>query len=373
MLNKISLRMRLTILTSVVLIILCILLRGISIYVASDIFFKPFENILLVEAKSNDINVDNNSNSHEISDNLISFFASSQHQFVEIINIYTLIIIAMGSFCIWIICYHALKPLTKLSKNIENISENNLKEKLILREGKDEICQLTLSFNNMLTKLEVAFESQKRFANNVAHELKTPIASIITNIEVFEMDDNPSVNECLETIDVLKEQGERMNNLVKDLLQLNSSYMGDNNEIFSVLEIFYNITYEFRNIIEEKNIELKINGDVNIKGSKALLERAFANIIQNAIKYNRENGSIIISCLREKIIICDTGIGIPNEKLDKIFEPFYCIDTSRSRELGGSGLGLYIVKQIFDKHNMNIYVKSNKEGTTFEIEVKNLN
>lgn len=343
LINKVSLRLRLTILTTLILTIICILLT-LSLIFAGLVVFKNIEPVKIdseIFIAKNEMNI----------------------QFIYISIISMLIMITVGSSASYFIAGKALKPVNDLSKWIESIDEDKIYQPLEGFNSDDEVSRLAASFNNMLSKLEKSFKQQKQFAANAAHELRTPLAGIITNIEVLQLDDNPTVQEYREVIDEILINAQRMSTLVYDLLKINSVLNLNNCISFDAKEMFDDIVLELCEYCKEKKlcIENNVSG-VLLFGEKVLLQRAFFNLVQNALKYNKTGGKAVISAEQSNnfitIIISDTGIGIPKEELQNIFEPFYRVDISRSREFGGSGLGLSIVKAIIEKHNGKISIES---------------
>lgn len=335
--NRIPLRLRLALLTALVLTVVCVLLTLSSVATYHNFRVEPGK--LPVEAEGAAVN------------------------FTKASVVYMLVMILAGSVASWFIAGRALKPVSKLSRKIESIDENRLFEPITGFDANDEVKRLAASFNMMLAKLEKAFLQQKRFAANVAHELKTPLASIITNIEVLQMDEDPVARDCLEVLENTLANAQRLSDLVNDMLRMNSALDPDRCERFDAQEMFDDIMLSLSQNIEEKKIKVENDtAGVALFGEKALLTRAFFNLVQNAVKYNMENGRVIISAARcgkeTTVVIRDTGIGVPKDDLRSIFEPFYRVDTSRSRETGGSGLGLAIVKSIIEKHNGKISMES---------------
>lgn len=365
--DKVTLRLRITILTALVLTCICILLTFSMVFTYSS----------TVEVKNNNTNANsqlNSSKGNESDSNPAKSLVEKQHnEFAFASVIYMLIMIAVSTGVSYSIAGKALKPVTDLSKKIENIDENKLFQPLKGFDTNDEVARLASSFNHMIIKLEKAFSHQKQFAANAAHELKTPLASIIANIEVLQLDENPTVQEYKEVVDDTLANAQRLNELVHDLLKMNSTLNVNNCENINIKEMFDNIIFALSESSNAKNIFIENStADIMIFGERALLQRAFFNLVQNAVKYNKLNGQVNISASRNdnavSINIRDTGIGIPENELDNIFNPFYRIDTSRSRDSGGSGLGLSIVKSIIEKHNGKIYVES-KIGTFSKITI----
>jgi signal transduction histidine kinase len=285
---------------------------------------------------------------------------SENDHFAIISFISVVLVFILGTTATYVIAGRALKPITKLSRDIGTIDENNLFMQLEKPTVNDEVSRLSASFNRMIDRLEKACISQKNFSANAAHELKTPLAAMISSIEVCQLDENPTPQEYKQTLNDVLQNAERLSGLVNDLLAMNS----DNTILrdkFDLQEMFGQIIHD--NLQNDKNVRLdnQING-IALSGDKNLLYRAFFNLAYNAVKYNKQNGTVTFSAKKntEEVIIkiSDTGIGVPAGQLDKIFDPFYCVDKSRSRQLGGSGLGLSIVKAIIEKHGGNIHAES---------------
>ena len=273
--------------------------------------------------------------------------------------------VLFGTFAAYIISGQALKPIKVLAGRIEDVDANNLNRPIDPPKTIDEISRLTHSFNNMLEKLNRSFEMQKLFAQNAAHELKTPLASMRANIEVLELDAKPTEDEYKEVVGVVKDSTERLIGLVEGLLSLTSMSDDAAWQSFGGRELFDEILDELRDDIAEKSLEVSITDDCRLKGDRALLTRAFSNLVHNAVRYNIGGGTVKIKLLADSITIEDSGAGIPAEHLAHIFEPFYCVDQSRSKHLGGHGLGMAIAKNIFDKHHMKLQISSEPgKGTT---------
>lgn len=357
--NRASLRVRITLFSALIIVLVGGFLTGAFLHAASDgIRFTLQQG---GEITSKDANIDLLNTSDTAGpwnlgrQSILRSFA------------YLTVAILAGVAGAWFLARRALRPISRLSEVIESIDVNNLAEPIPVPPSKDEVARLTQSFNNMLLKLNSAFEGQKRFVQNAAHELKTPVTAILTNIEVLEMDAEPSQEDYKAVVKIVKENAERMSALVQDLLLINV----ESRELtsrFSFRQLLEEIREELALESQQRGISFSVQGDLKLVGNRALLKRAFHNIVHNAIRYNRPGGSIDISCRDGKITIADTGIGIPADKLDKVFEPFYCVDASRSRKLGGSGLGLAMVKQIFQQHQIQVQISSvEAQGTKFII------
>lgn len=293
--------------------------------------------------------------------------------------IYMLLAIGGGSALTYYISGRVLKPLDALNAQIKNININNLSESLDVPPTKDEIAELTESFNAMTDKLNDAFLMQKRFSASAAHELRTPLAVLQTKVDVFGKKASHTNQEYEALIAVFEKQISRLRALTKNLLDMTNM---DDDRVQSTIclkELFEDISSELSGIAKTRNVSLSLCcDDSSIRGNLDLLYRAFYNLVENAIKYNQDGGFVKInvsnvcnlSNAKEKtrIRITDNGIGIPNEMKKHIFEPFYTVDKSRSRELGGVGLGLSIVDSIIKKHGGSIVVfDADNGGTCFEI------
>lgn len=212
----------------------------------------------------------------------------------------------------------------------------------------------------MLNNIRESYEKQRRFSQNAAHELKTPVAAIRANLEVLNMDENPSYEEYRAFTDVVERQTEAMSAIVRGLRLLSS---GDNLNLirFNLLENIKHILINLDNEITRKNIEVNINSegkDLYIEADSVLMKQAIFNIIHNAVRYSNENAAVDITVTEDRLSVKNYGIGISRENLERIFEPFYCVDKSRSKKLGGSGLGLAITKEILKEHGFGIQAES---------------
>ena len=249
-----------------------------------------------------------------------------------------------------------LLPLAKLNDRIKNSTVSTLSDKLSVPNSDDEIAELTVSFNKMTDRIQEAFLFQQQFSGNVAHELKTPLTIMKTKIDVFEKRENHTSAEYKELIENQKNQLMRLSEIIQTLLEITNTDNVQEKEHFLVSDMIENILLDFSNMTAQKNICIATDlQNVEIYGNVDLLYRAFSNLIQNSIRYNVKNGDIYISAKQKQhdtvIQICDTGIGISEENRQRIFEPFFRVDKSRSREMGGAGLGLSIVKKIIEKHD----------------------
>jgi signal transduction histidine kinase len=359
--NRLSLRLRLTIVIALILIIASTVLMAVSIYSArniySDISINEIERISNGEIRSE------RPYPPYQKQPVLAVRVEQDNKFASISLLSLVLVVVFGTGITYLIAGRVLKPVTNLAREIEEIDENNLFRQVRVTPSNDEVSKLSVSFNHMIAKLEKAFISHKNFSANAAHELKTPLAAMIANIEVLQLDDHPTLDEYKETMDDTLNNAQRLSGLVNDLLKMNAELNIAAYEKLEAKAMFEQILDDLHQEIQSKNIQIEnLTGEVQLYGDKPLLYRAFSNLIHNAIKYNKPGGLIKIAASetedKTRITIMDTGIGIPEDQIDKIFDPFYCVDQSRSRELGGNGLGLSIVKSVIEKHGGVIQVQS---------------
>lgn len=285
-----------------------------------------------------------------------------------------IIITFLGGLSAYFIFRHALRPLEQLNAVIKEMNESNLNYSLDTSGPKNEITDLSISFNKMLAKLDHAFSSQKRFNSSIAHELKTPLAIIRTNIDVLE-NSKASTQDYQATFSVVKKSITKMDQMVESLLDLVRQENDPLNEWVSLNEVIYDAIQDLKPLAKQKQIVIEDSCEQlisSIKGNSILLYRAFYNLIENGIKYNHDKGSIIIEGKEDKefifIEVSDTGIGIDEANLTKIFEPFFRCKGINLSSTDGLGLGLSLVKSAIDLHGGMITVISEKEkGTQFSI------
>ena len=284
-----------------------------------------------------------------------------------------ILVVTIGGMCTYFVVNNALIPIVELNKNIKKINEDNLNSNLSIKGANDEIKELTISFNKMIAKLENAFASQKSFNSSVAHELKTPLAVIKTNIDVLKSSNCKSLEEYDKTLAVVEKSILKMNLIIETLLDIIRQENAPLNEIVSIDEILEDIVDDLSIIANKKNIKLKLNSyniKNKIKGNEIMLYRAFYNVIENSIKYNKINGSIDILCYQDlntiEVKVIDTGSGIKEEDYDEIFKPFYRCEGIDSYSKNGVGLGLSLTQSVIKLHGGEIKVKSKlNEGTEF--------
>ena len=280
----------------------------------------------------------------------------------------------LGGVATYFISGHALRPIRELSDKIEKVQAQNLADSRIEENQVKELNQLSVSYNRMLERLSDAFEIQRQFTANAAHELRTPLALMQVQLDLYHSNSHPDNDaDTVQMIKMVTEQNDRLNKMVKTLLDMSElQTVGRDDEI--ILDALVDeVLEDLEPLAEGKNIRLigKCK-DITIVGSDILIYRLVYNLVENAIKYNHSGGQVTVTADRKEkhvyLSVEDTGTGIPEELKERVFEPFFRVDKSRSRELGGVGLGLALVREIVRVHDGSITVKSNPSGgTIFEV------
>ena len=280
----------------------------------------------------------------------------------------------LGGVATYFISGHALRPLREFSDKIEKVQAQNLADSRIEENQVKELNQLSVSYNRMLERLSDAFEIQRQFTANAAHELRTPLALMQVQLDLYHSNSHPDNDaDTVQMIKMVTEQNDRLNKMVKTLLDMSElQTVGRDDEI--ILDALVDeVLEDLEPLAEGKNIRLigKCK-DITMVGSDILIYRLVYNLVENAIKYNHSGGQVTVTADRKEnhvyLSVEDTGAGIPEELKERVFEPFFRVDKSRSRELGGVGLGLALVREIVRVHDGSIVVKSNPSGgTIFEV------
>ena len=281
----------------------------------------------------------------------------------------------LGGVITYFISGHALKPLRVFSDKIEKVQAQNLADSGIEENEVKELNQLSMSYNKMLGRLSDAFEAQRQFTANAAHELRTPLALMQVQLDTYNACAHPGNDEAaVETIKMMTEQNERLGKMVKTLLDMSELQTVARDEVIALDALIEEVLTDLESLAARKNIRLVRECEpVTMTGSDILIYWLVYNLVENAIKYNIDGGQVTVTCKEwDKhihIMVSDTGKGIPEELRSRIFEPFFRVDKSRSRELGGIGLGLALVNEIVRVHEGSIEIKGNRAGgTDFEIE-----
>ena len=280
----------------------------------------------------------------------------------------------LGGVITFFISGHALKPLYDFSKKIEEVQAQNLSDSRIEENKFSELNQLSASYNKMLERLSEAFKLQRQFTANAAHELRTPLAVMQLQIDLYNSSKHPDNDtSAQQTISMITEQTERLSKMVRTLLDMSELQTIARDEEIAIAALVEEVLADLEPLAQEKGINLIEKCDnVLLMGSDILIYRLVYNLVENAIKYNFSGGTVTVNATQQNsqlhLTVEDTGNGIPEELKERIFEPFFRLDKSRSRELGGVGLGLALVREIVRVHNGSILVKNNaNSGTTFEV------
>ena len=268
----------------------------------------------------------------------------------------------------------ALKPLRSFVSQVEKVQLNNLADMRINENVLPEFRQLSYSFNQMLERLDNAFAAQRQFTGNAAHELRTPLALMQAQLELFSAEHPDMLPETAKFLALLREQTERLTQMTKTLLEMSNLQQVARNEQIQLAPMVEEVFTDLALLAEKRNITLETEGDGFLIGSDALIYRLLFNLTENAVKYNRSGGSVKVSVTQEPgkllIRVSDTGCGVPEEYRQSIFQPFFRVDKSRSREYGGVGLGLSLVWEIANLHGGCVRVEeSSKKGTTIAVEL----
>ena len=266
----------------------------------------------------------------------------------------------------------ALKPLRSFASQVEQVQLSNLADMKINEDILPEFRQFSHSFNQMLERLNNAFAAQRQFTGNAAHELRTPLALMQAQLELFSAEHPDVLPETTAFLSLLREQTERLIQMTRTLLEMSNLRQVARNERIQLAPMIEEIFTDLAPLAEKSGISLERNGDGAMIGSDALIYRLLFNLTENAIKYNRPNGSVRVSVSQEDkqllFRVSDTGCGIPEVYQRSIFQPFFRVDKSRSREYGGAGLGLSLVWEIADLHGGSVWVeKSSEKGTTIAV------
>ena len=384
-----SLQLKLTLLLSLLMIVSCVLMYFFISHSAVSGMDGLQNYMIKVDPQDGDSPITFNVDPKALFPQFEQEIQETKEAFLLRSVIATTIIILLSSVCTYFLTKKTLTPLQKLTSEVSQIQAQNLSTQLAVPNSKDEIAQLTSSFNEMLTRLDNAFSTQKQFSANAAHELRTPLAVLQTNLEVFEKKQEPEIVEYRQLFTMIKEQTARLSQLVGTLLDMTNLKSVPRTDHVSLEELVDEVFCDLDPVAEKAGISIHfddsssqdwhtdvhtpdasvLNNNIrNITGSYVLLYRAVYNLVENAIKYNRPNGSVTVS-VKEKngqamILVKDTGIGISPENQKKIFDPFFRVDKSRSRAMGGAGLGLALVDSIAREHGGSVKVlESNEKGS----------
>ena len=378
--KKMSLQWRLTIITTLLIAMICGSLT-IFIYKNGVYYIDSLQNT--VDAKSEDNNEKNPDEIYiSIPDEEWNNFAKNFS--IQVYNnkadykksslLFSTLLSLLGGVITFFISGHALKPLCDFSKKIEEVQAQNLSDSRIEENKFSELNQLSVSYNKMLERLSEAFKLQRQFTANAAHELRTPLAVMQLQIDLYNSSKHPNNDtSAQQTISMITEQTERLSKMVRTLLDMSELQTIARDEEIAISALVEEVLADLEPLAQEKGINLIEKCDnVLLMGSDILIYRLVYNLVENAIKYNFSGVTVTVNATQQNsqlhLTVEDTGNGIPEELKERIFEPFFRLDKSRSRELGGVGLGLALVREIVRVHNGSILVKNNaNSGTTFEV------
>ena len=297
-----------------------------------------------------------------------------------------LVVIVAGSCVAYFLIGHYTKPVQQLSAHMKEISPNTLSDSIEIEGGGEEIQELVKSFNQMTEQLDEAFAMQRRFSASAAHELRTPIAVLRTKLDVFKKKKREQ-REYDELVDTMETYIDRLSSIITDLLEFaETSELGEVEDV-SLDSVIKTVVDDLESVAQNNMVNVQVNVQPKVqseaqtfivKGNTNLLYRALYNLVENAIRYNNEEGSVNITLETRGqegvIIIADTGVGIAPEQRELVFEPFYRVNKSRSREFGGAGIGLSLVKTILKRHGASITVsENNPQGSVFTIRIPLVN
>lgn len=373
-----SLQLKLTLLLSLLMIVSCVLMYFFISHSAVSGMDGLQNYMIKVDPQDGDSPITFNVDPKALFPQFQQEIQETKEAFLLRSVIATTIIILLSSVCTYFLTKKALTPLQKLTSEVSQIQAQNLSTQLPVPNSKDEIAQLTSSFNEMLARLDNAFSTQKQFSANAAHELRTPLAVLQTNLEVFEKKQEPEMVEYRQLFTMIKEQTARLSQLVGTLLDMTNLKSVPRTDQVSLDELVDEVFCDLDPVAEKAEISIHFddsssqNSHTDVTGSYVLLYRAVYNLVENAIKYNRPHGSVSVSVKQENgqamVLVTDTGIGISPENQKKIFDPFFRVDKSRSRAMGGAGLGLALVDSIAKEHGGTVKVlESSKTGSTIAL------
>ena len=374
--KKISLQWRLTIITTLLIAIIC---GCLTIFIYKN-------GVYYIDSLQNTVDTKSENNSDEI---YISIPDEDWNNFaknfsIQVYNnkadykrnslIFSTLLSLLGGVLTFFISGRALKPLCDFSNKIEEVQAQNLSDSRIEESKIPELNQLSTSYNKMLERLSESFEMQRQFTANAAHELRTPLAVMQLQLDLYNSTQHPdNDSSAQQTIKMITEQTERLSKMVRTLLDMSELQTVARDEEIEIDALIEEVLADLEPLAQEKDVRLTGKCDkVILIGSDILIYRLVYNLVENAIKYNVSGGAVTVTATQRDKHIClaveDTGNGIPEELKERIFEPFFRLDKSRSRALGGVGLGLALVHEIVSVHDGSIFVKDNaNSGTTFEV------
>ncbi len=372
--KRISLQWRITLMTAVLIGITCVLMNCLigcsgKYYmnsISSDISVSGYSEIDSGKQESFDPKSD------DLDKELTIIVDGAQQSFTTTNWYITAVVTVFGGILAYFVSGKALKPLHTFASNAELVQPDNLSNMKINEDVLPEFKQFSQSFNQMLERLNEGFNAQRQFTGNAAHELRTPLALMQAQLDLFVVEHPDMKPETADFLRLLQEQTERMAQMTKTLLEmseLRTVTLADGIDLAPMIdEVFADLSP----LADKKGVSLQRKGNGTITGSDTLIYHLIFNLTENAIRYNRQNGTVCVSVLQENetlaVRVADTGLGIPEKDRDSIFQPFFRVDKSRSREYGGAGLGLSLVWEIVKIHGAKIQIeKSSEKGTVMAV------
>ncbi len=375
--KKLSLQWRLTIVTT---LLIAVISATVTLFVYGNGVYYIDSLLDSVNSQSDNENTEDilitipNDNMEEFAENFNVHVINTKADYKARSLIFSAVAAVLGGIFTYFISGHALKPLTDFSDKIEEVSAQNLTDSFIEENNIKEINRLAKEYNKMLERLNGAFKVQKQFTANAAHELRTPLAVMQLKLDMYNSSEHPNNDEsATETIKLLTEQCEQLNKTIKTLLDMSELRSVARDDIIDIGSLIEEVIADLDPLSNEKNIEVTSDcEDITLTGSDILIYRMVYNLTENAVKYGTRGGKVCVTAkstdTKVLISVADNGNGIPDNLKERIFDPFFRVDKSRSRALGGVGLGLSLVNEIVKAHNGKISVKDNKpNGTVFEV------
>lgn len=370
--KKISLQWRITLMTAILIGITCVSMNCLIGYSGTH----------YMDSIGSDISANSDTNKGEqeyfdpensgLDQEVTIIVNGAQESFVNTNWCITAIVTLLGGVLAYFVSGRALKPLHTFTSMVENVQPNNLPDMKITDDVPAEFKQFSVSFNQMLDRLDEGFTAQRQFTGNAAHELRTPLALLQAQLELFSVEHPDLDAESADFLKLLQEQTERMSQVTKTLLEMSELRTVPCNDSIELAPMIEEILADLSPVAEKKGVTLECDGNGTMVGSDTLIYRLIFNLTENAIRYNRPDGTVRVSVSQEDdnlvIRVADTGCGIPDKYKESIFQPFFRVDKSRSRAYGGVGLGLTLVRKIVELHGGTIRIaESGEGGTTFAV------
>lgn len=370
--KRLSLQWRITLMTAILIGITCILMNCLISSAGKHYMDSIGEGIAAYSEIEKEGTESFNPESEKLDDELTIIVSGAQDSFNTTNWVITAIVTLLGGILAYFVSGRGLKPLRNFAAQVENVHPNNLPEMKISEDVMPEFKRFSRSFNSMIERLDEGFSAQRQFTGNAAHELRTPLALMQAQVELFAAE-HPAVEpETADLLRIVQEQTERMTQMTRTLLEMSELQAVPCDDRIEIAPMIEEILTDFAPIAEEKGTVLECDGEGVVTGSDTLIYRMIFNLVENAIRYNRPGGRVHVAVNQEddKVLIRvkDEGYGIPEQYRESIFQPFFRIDKSRSREHGGVGLGLSLVWEIAVLHGGTVTAEeSSEQGTTMLI------